>query len=235
MAETSSVTPGPKEPSPFDRLAARVQLPPVWLGRISNLALLAAVSLACAFVISPALSSQQIPVLEEADLGKPYQAPSAAGFKAGRDYEIVDSASTESRRQDARTAVKPVYDYKPGVLTELKRTVRDAFDPLQEIVAAASAQAPIPNEPPLGKKKKTAVEPVPTEPPVVDQLKAHRKAFEQALFGTEQGLEDEDFTALANARFSEEVERATLILLDRAYVTPVATAREELAREAARG
>ncbi len=170
MAETTPDTPGPKEPSPFDRLVERLHLSALAGARFSSFALLAAVSIACAFVISPALSSQQIPELGAADLGRPFQGPSAAGFKAARDHEIVDAASTDLRRQEARSSVKPVYDYKPGAVSELKRAVRDAFDPMQEIAAAVPTTPPAP-EP---KRKKGS------EPPAPDRAVAPRSAARRA-------------------------------------------------------
>ncbi|HLM46749.1 MAG TPA: phosphodiesterase, partial [Myxococcaceae bacterium] len=99
MSEPESSPPGP---SPLDALARRFRLGPVWARRLTSLVLLAVVSVAAGFVISPGLYSQQIPALTEDHLGKPFRASSPAGFKAGRDYDIIHEAMTEQRRQEAR-------------------------------------------------------------------------------------------------------------------------------------
>jgi hypothetical protein len=65
-------------------------------------AVLFGLSVASAFLLSPGLSGQQIPELTGDDVGKPFRAPSVAGFKASRDFEVSDEAHTAERRAEAR-------------------------------------------------------------------------------------------------------------------------------------
>src|SRR5260370_36107456 len=135
MAEVEKVD--RPSPQPSQSRWPRWSLPERWWGSVAHLVLLVTISVASAFVISPSLYSQHIPELGPEDLGKPFQLRSSLGssFKAGRDYEIVNRASTEQRRQAARAAVRPVYDYNPSVLGALRQSVHEGFAVLQQTVA----------------------------------------------------------------------------------------------------
>ncbi|WNG35908.1 HDIG domain-containing protein [Archangium minus] len=236
MAEPESSPPGP---SPLDALAHRFRLGPRWGRRLTSLVLLLAVSVASGFVISPGLYSQQIPALSEENLGKPFRASSPAGFKAGRDYDIVHQSMTEQRRLEARGAVRPVYDLSPGVVSEIRAGVSGAFAEMrQRLTAKASDEAPAAVD---GAK---ARKPTPQEERERQrrELEALREDFQVLLFGRrDAALDSEDFQALYTARFSEAVEAATLALVERAYgfsePAPVyiANSREELSREGPQG
>ncbi|WP_171817898.1 HD family phosphohydrolase [Pyxidicoccus fallax] len=234
----------PTGPSPLDALADRLGLGNgVWGRRAVQVLLLLAVAVGAGFVISPGLYSQQIPALAEEHLGKPFRASSPAGFKAARDYEIVHRAMTQQRRQDARSAVRPVYDLNPAVPGTLRRTVSGAFATmrtrLEELAEAQSAAEPEEGAAPRRKR------PAAQSPEEAERERRAREAMQaelqELLFGQrESGLEQEDFQALYANRFSEEAEAATLLLLERAYRTErgavyVAGSREELAREAPQG
>ena len=78
MADPAAPTPS-EQPGP---LTDAFKLPPHWSGRLTHIALLALVSIACAFVLSPGLYSGQIPELTEQDVGKPFRSTSAYGFRA---------------------------------------------------------------------------------------------------------------------------------------------------------
>src|SRR5258708_27601815 len=90
-----------------------------WWGSVTHLILLIVISTASAFVISPSLYSQQLPELGPDDLGKPFRTTLASGFKAARDYEIVDRTLTARRRQEARASVRPAYDCDPALCAAL--------------------------------------------------------------------------------------------------------------------
>ncbi|HZI02850.1 MAG TPA: HDIG domain-containing protein, partial [Archangium sp.] len=229
MAEPESSPPGP---SPLDALAHRFRLGPRWGRRLASLLLLLTVSVAAGFVISPGLFSQQIPSLTEEHLGKPFRANSPAGFKAGRDYEIIHEAMTEQRRLEARGAVRPVYDLSPGVLMEIRASVGTAFQEMRQRLAAkeAAQEAAAPQAPAKAQPRKPLLAP------------EEREHFQELLFGRKDvALEPDDVQALAAARFSESVEQATVALVDRAYgfsePTPVyiTNSREELSREGPHG
>jgi hypothetical protein len=234
--------PQPSGPSPLDALSARLGLgSELWGRRATQLLLLLAVAVGAGFVISPGLYSQQIPSLTEEHLAKPFRASSPAGFKAARDYDIVYRAMTETRRQEARAAVRPVYDLNPAVVGTLRTSVRAAFTAMRERLAE-QAEARQEAEGEEGRAKKRPAAPTPES---VEREKRAREAMQaelqELLFGQrEAGLEPEDFQALYATRFSEEAEGATLLLLERAYRTErgpvhVAGSREELAREAPQG
>ncbi len=233
MAESGSPPPSPPERTPLDALAERFRLPRAWTGRAFHLVLLLAVSVGAAFVISPGLYAQQVPELKPSDVGRPYRTSSPSGFKANRDYEIPNKAATEQQRAEARAAVRPVYDYQPAVLGELKRGVQDAFGQMQEIVAAYAPVMPRPEdaEKPAARKKRAEL-----EAELETRLKDARRDFEQKLFGRpDSPMEDEDFQALMAERFSTASEQAALLMLDRAYLVPIAGSREELSREGGGG
>src|SRR5262249_3114149 len=235
--------PAAKEPQPersrLEALAKRFALSQHWMGRLAQAALLVSVSIAAAFVISPSLYGPQIPDLGRDDLGRPFRSNSPSGFKANRDYEIVHHGMTEQRRQEARAAVRAVYDYSPAVLGELKQSGHEAFAAMQQLVAsfqetAEKAAPPRPPEDPNGisrrGKKKETTSPV-SEELLSNRLWSERRYFDQKLFS----VEDEDFQALAAARFSREAEQATISLIERAYPSPVASSRDELSQVGGQG
>lgn len=244
MAEPESSPPGP---SPLDALAHRFRPGAPWRRRAWSLLLLLVVSVAAGFVISPGLYSQQIPALTEEHLGKPFRASSPAGFKAGRDYDIIHQAMTEQRRQEARGAVRPVYDLSPGVVGEIRVSVGGAFTAMRERLARRKESAEgVGAEEGVEGRKAQARQSAPLAPEERErqrrELDALREEFLVLLFGRKDAaLEPEDFQALYVARFSESAEVATLALVERAYgfsePTPVyiASSREELSRKGPQG
>jgi hypothetical protein len=233
MAEPGNPPPSVPERTPLDALAERFRVPPAWTGRVFHLLLLLAVSVGAAFVISPGLYGQQIPELKPADVGRPYRTNSPSGFKANRDYEIPNKAATELQRLEARASVRPVYDYNPAVLPELKRGIQDAFALMRELVVSYAAVPPKADEveKPAARKRRLEL-----EEELDARLREARRDFEQKLFGRpDSPVEDEDFQALLAERFSPAAEQASLLLLDRAYLAPVASSREELSREGGGG
>ncbi|MFL5319693.1 MAG: HD family phosphohydrolase [Myxococcaceae bacterium] len=211
MADPASPTP-PKDASP-EQLGFK--LPPQWSGRVANFALLAVIAVACTFILSPGLYSQQIPELGPQDVGKPFRSTSPYGFKAGRDYDLPDSTTTEQRRQEARAQIVPVYDYNPAVVSEIRASVGEAFAQMHAVVDQWDAeQKKLSDEAAAqGTKKKKPESDAAAEDTLEVRLRAERKAFEQKAFP----LEDEDFQALVTAKFSKEAEAATLSLIERAY------------------
>ncbi len=231
--------------APLDALAARLALPDGWSGRVVHLVLLLAVSVSAAFLISPGLYSQQIPELVPDDLGKPFRSSSPSGFKAGRDYEVIHEAMTEQRREEARSAVRPVFDYDPSVQPAIAKSLQDAFGDMQEMIeqfaAEKSSEKAAPPRPqtaedamlsPSQKRKKAEAENREREEQALsNRLREARKHFEGLL----PGVEEDDFEALVVARFSREVERATLNLVESAYRAKIAGSRDELSRVDAQG
>ena len=202
-----------------------------WSSWSTHLALLLAISVAAGLAISPGLYGQQVPQLKVHDIGKPFAASSPSGFKAGRDYEIPNQGLTEQRRQEARVAVRPVYDFNPAVLAELRLTLHEAFAGMQEALAQADRELVAVVAPETHGAKRKRLQPA--SPALKDALPVlkGRGVLEQRLFP----LTDEDFQSLLTARFSREVEAATLALLERAYGAPVATSRDELMQVGSQG
>lgn len=240
MADPSPTGSAPPGRTPFDVLSDRLKLPPGWSGRITHLALLLAVAVGASLLISPGLTSQQIPTLRTEDLGKPFRAQSASGFKANRDYEIVHSARTEQLRQDARAAVRPVYDFNPSVSSEVRQAVKDGFAAMRDVIARHRASAEPKPDPAVdagalapngaAAKKKAEADAKAFEESLTAVLNTERKTFEQKLLS----VDDDDWKELVQARFSEEAEAAALLMLERAYpvergfAVPVAASRDEL-------
>ena len=201
-----------------------------WRTRLTHLFVLLGVAVVASYAISPGLYGQSIPQLKASDIGKPFESSSTAGFKASRDYEIINASMTEQRRQDARANVRPVYDYTPNVVPDLQKNVHEAFAgmrrALAQVEATGAAEPPAHSKGATNGKKKG-------EPPVIDSLPIlqARAEFERLLFP----VSDEDFQALLNAGFAQEVEQVTAALVERAYPAPVAASRDELARVGTQG
>src|SRR5262249_10569177 len=169
-----------------------------WISRATHAALLLGISTVAAFVVSPTLYGQQIPDLGPDEIGKPFHSNLPSGFKAGRDYEIINEAVTEQRRQEARSSVRPVYDFNPTVLSELKQTVHDAFAAMQDVIAQVEKEPSVSKtsaaeerpSPLSGRKsKKIETQRVAGEEILPSRLRMERRNFEQKLLQ----VEDEDF------------------------------------------
>src|SRR5262249_38767019 len=210
-----------------------------WWGSVTHLILLIVISTASAFLISPSLYSQQLPELGPDDLGKPFRTSLASGFKAARDYEIVDRSLTEQRRQEARAAVRPVYDYNPSLVGELKLSIHDAFAAMRAVIAQFELEVGAkPPEPSPGSEgssggkraRKPDLKAASTQA-LDDRLRSERRTFELRLFP----LDEDFFDALVAARFGRLQEQAVSALIEHAYNSPVAISREELSQVGAQG
>lgn len=178
---------------------------------------LTTVSVCSAFLLSPGLSGQQVPDLTPEDIGRPFRAPSVAGFKAGRDFEVADEAHTAARREEARLHVRPVFDYDEGVEARVNRSLREAFVAMREVIAS---------RPSLSLKKPVDGRPH-DDTELLEAMRASRRLFEERAQLPDN---EEDFDALALARFSPEVEAAALSLVEVGYRSRVVASREELSR-----
>lgn len=199
---------------------------------------LALVSLASGFFLSSGLSTQQVPELGPEDVGKPFRAPSPAGFKASRDFEIADEARTTQRRLEARQRVRPVFDYDPTVETRARRDLREAFEAMREVIVEfdASHQPPAALAPAPAKKAGSPAVAAPNpkdvrEAELTVALKEARRRFEEHA----PLPDDEDFDVLVAARFSADIEQATIGLLELAWRGKVVPSRDELSRVDANG
>ncbi len=180
---------------------------------------LVGVSVASAWLLSPGLSGQQIPELTRDDLGKPFRAPSVSGFKASRDFEVADDAHTQERRLEAQGRVRPVFDSDPAVESRVRRGVREAFAAMREAAATVPQGA--------NTAKKPGDKPTREELDLVETLHNAKKTFEEHAVLPD---DEEDFDALARARFAPEIEAAVLNLIEIGYRSRVVASREELTR-----
>jgi putative nucleotidyltransferase with HDIG domain len=181
-------------------------------------AVLLGVSVASAFLLSPGLTGQQVPTLTDDDLGKPFRASSVAGFKASRDFEVPDEARTRQRREEARSRVRPVFDYDPSVESKVKRGLREAFGVMQEVAARYPVRPAEPRKPgaPLSRE----------EQELLTGLREARRLFEEHAVPPDE----EDFEVLAQHRFAAELEQAALSLVELAYRAKIVASRDELSR-----
>jgi putative nucleotidyltransferase with HDIG domain len=202
---------------------------------------LALVSLTSGFFLSSGLSTQQVPELTAEDLGRPFRAASPAGFKASRDFEVVDEVRTQQRRVEARDRVRPVFDYDPTVESKAKRGLRDGFEAMQEVIAEFRAQLPV--EPtPAAASNPPAPAKRPPPAPAKDVAKEREEQLSALLRESRRRFEEhaplgdeEDVEALVQARFDPEVEKSALALLELAWRGKVVTSRDELSRVDANG
>jgi len=176
------------------------------------LTLLTVVSALAGLLVAPGFAVQTLPQLRPEDVGRPFESPSAAGFKATRDYDLPDAALTDRRRQEARAGIRPVFDFNPVVVPEEQASVHEAFETLRVSLGRLDTLA----RPSPGKRR-----PDPVDTSVLAQA---RGSFEQRLFE----VDDEDWKALVDSRVPPEVEHAVLSVLSRGFVAPVVGAREDL-------
>lgn len=177
--------------------------------------ILVGASVASALLLSPGLTSQQLPSLTEEDIGRPFRGSSLSGFKASRDFEVLDEVKTLQRRDEARAHVRPVFDYDPTVESSVKRGVRGAFLEMRTIVEQHSKTG-----------AENAKRPQKEEAELVQALRDAKARFLEHATPPE----NDDFEALVAARFSPEVEQAAVGLIELAYRSKLVVSRSELSR-----
>lgn len=206
------------------------------LGRATNLAILALVAVACAYLLTPGVFSQRIPYGEES-LGQ----FSSTVVKATRDYDIPDEETTRRKREEARDAVLPVYDYDVTVAEIAVERVRSAFTLMQDVVRDTeqrlkAREGTEPKGDDAAKKRPPSAK-KPLEDPAVQE--AWTRAFEERREDWQRRLEtkldDESFRAFSEARFGEEVQHDAEKLVMRASGQMVAEYRDPLALSGGRG
>ncbi len=201
-----------------------------WTSRIANLALLAVLALASSYLLTPGLFAQRIPYGEES-IGQ----FSETVVKATRDFDIPDEETTRRKREEAREAVLPVYDYDVTVVESAGERVQAAFALMQKAaretegrLKARDAADPKSEEQARRRKKE--------DPQVAEAWQRgfdeKREEWQRKL---ETTLDDETFKALAEVHFSEEVQREVAKLLVRAQGQMVAEYRDPLALKGGRG
>ncbi|HET9551555.1 MAG TPA: phosphohydrolase, partial [Anaeromyxobacteraceae bacterium] len=200
------------EPAPTAVLAApgwRARLAGADLpGRLLALLLLGAVGAAAGFLLVPP-GPPRLPGPEA--LGT----PAPVTIKADRDYDIVDEDATARRRAAAAAAERPVYDEDDSADDEAAARIHAAFALMREEEAALRAQRPVAE---------------PAE--LLRRYASQRDAFVARL---QLLVRDEDFAALAAARFGEGVERDLTALATKGLTGLVVGDRALLPEDRAEG
>ncbi len=237
----TSSGPGPARPEPprpesaESRFAIRKLTEVIHLSNLSrgsNALVLAVLAVLCAYLLTPGLFSQRIPFGEES-----LNTFSNTVVKATRDYDIPDEETTRKKREEAREALLPVYDYDVTVAEGASERIRTAFALMRE--AVREPERPRVLAPPDAKLEDAGkVRPAKRgeEPPVPEVLaRAYGERREEWQRRLETHLDDESFRAFCSARFSPEVEREVEKLVMRADGQMVAEYRDPLALKAGRG
>ena len=185
-------------------------------GRAVTFVMLWAVgSVGAGALMARAAATPKVPDLSAVDVGKPFRSAGPAGLKATRDYEVVDSVATEAARARAVASVRPVFDYDPSVRSSTERAVQEAFESMRTEALAFD---------------KLHGRDVKESPEFLSAMRAHKASFVERA-----PVVDEDFDALAHARFSLAAEQAATALLEDIYAGHVVPVREELSRVDADG
>jgi len=147
--------------------------------------------------------------------------PALGNFKAARDYDIPDEEATREQRDQAAAAERAVFDSDEGAADEAAARIRDAF----ALARGASGEA----------RGRRASEPrrrdVPGDGP--EPTLAEQRAPFEARLGA--AVAEEDFAALADARFAESLEDDLVALASHALSANVVDDRRRLAAARERG
>ena len=207
MPETPE--PGP-QPGPLAPIADRLASRRVG-GRLLGGLLVAGVAVASGWLLAPGGAALRTP--GDDALGT----PAVGTFKAARDYDIPDEETTHRRRDEAAAAERRVYDHDDGALEETAARIRGAFQLMRDALAERSRAAGRNGE----------------EVPVLRAAFAARRGAFVAQLQTV--VRDDDFVALADARFSEAAEQHLVGLARQGLANPVVQDRQVLAGERERG
>ena len=101
------------------------------------LALLVAVSVSSAFLLTPSRFTPSIP--NDDALGKPF----SGTLKANRDYDVLDTETTAEKREEAARSVWPVYDFDGSGAEVLERRISEAFAEARDAVTQWKRTKPV--------------------------------------------------------------------------------------------
>jgi putative nucleotidyltransferase with HDIG domain len=211
------VKPSPDEKSPEPPSAPAKRLAgEVIAGRIISVLLTLLVAAAAGWLLTPGSYPQRMP--QDDALGT----PAVGTIRASRDYEILDTEATRRRQSDVEASQRPVYDYDDTSSEEAAARIRGAFQLMRQAASAVPEKAGATTE---GAHRREA-RPAPEKLSLRQAFDAHRDAFQGRL---QIVLKDDDFAALAESRFSEEVEQQLVLLTAHGLTGKVVADRELLA------
>jgi putative nucleotidyltransferase with HDIG domain len=185
------------------------------------LALLAAVAISAAFLLTPSRFTPSIPGDEA--LGTLF----SGTLKANRDYGVLDPQTTAEKREEAARSVWPVYDFDGSAAAVLQRRISEAFaggrTALLEWKRANPAKAARLASPRPDRK---------IDAEITRFLLSERDEFWKALQAV---VDDDDYLELARSGFDAKVERAAVRLAGLAAAGFTVEERGLLAADRERG
>ena len=181
------------------------------------LALLAAVAVSAAFVLTPSRFTPAIPGDEA--LGTIF----SGTLKANRDYDVSDPVTTALKRDEAARSIWPVYDFDGGATETLQRRISDAFGRGRDGLTHFRQQNP-------GGARAAADHRIDAE--AFRFLLSQRDEFWKALQAV---VDDDDYRVLARAGFDPALERAAVRLAGLAAAGFIVEERGLLAADRERG
>jgi putative nucleotidyltransferase with HDIG domain len=180
-------------------------------GRLLRLALVAAIGIVAALVLSPGSSARRLPTREA--LGT----PAPLTIKAARDYEIADGEASARRRAEASLAQRAVYDLDEGAADEAAARIHAAFSLMREEEAALRGTS--------GRR----------EPSTADLARVYAATRDAFVSRLQLLVRDADFQAFGSVRFGEAVEQELVALAQRGLEGMVVADLQLLQAERGRG
>ena len=214
MQRSTPVTPD-EPPQTSSRLLARLAerlTTPSSVGALLAVALVLVVAGASSWLLTPGAFTQRLP--GDDALGT----PALGNIKAARDYNILDPEATREHRDAAIAAELPVFDWDEGAAEEAAGRIRDAFGFMRDALAGAR-RGPDPRR----------------RDPAADSRKL--LSLQRSVFEARLGIRvaEEDFAALAEARFGEALEAELVKLVNHGLAGKVLMDRRRLAMSRERG
>ncbi len=172
------------------------------------------VTAASAWLLAPGSTMQRMP--GDDALGT----PAVGTIKAARDYDIPDEEATDHRREETAAAERQVYDHDDGALEETAARIRGAFQLMRDAEARSRQRAARRRDGP------------PDQAELRQVFASQRDAFVSRL---QSVVGDEDFTALEEARFSDQAEQLVVSLITQGLAGKVIQDRKLLPADRERG
>jgi putative nucleotidyltransferase with HDIG domain len=199
-------------PSPPSRRLAGEEI----VGRIISILLTLLVAAAAGWLLTPGSYPQRMP--QDDALGT----PAVGTFRASRDYEILDTDATRRRQAEVEASQRPVYDYDDTSSEEAAARIRGAFQLMRQAASTVPERAGATSE---GASHRREARAAPEKLSLRQTFDARRDAFQGRL---QIALKDDDFAALAESRFTEDVEQQLVLLTAHGLTGKVVADRELL-------
>lgn len=200
------------------RRALRALTSPRALLQATGVLALAAVAAGAALLLPPSDLAGELPSDEA------LESIAARSIKANRDYTIPDPEATDLKRLAAAAAVRPVYDFDVAAAERARTRLGLAFSYLREQLALSSPATAARNK---NRPRK--------EPDAAELVLLAAPSYGEFIKLLERFVDEPLFAELSRAAFSEELERATVMLASAAFSEEIVERRELLLAERERG